>query len=81
MNWEYVVMQVRWRNPDFEEQLNKLGSEGWELVIALNREENHVTFEEAQVTFIFKRPVPQILVSEEHTTWTDMSRLDNVSDP
>lgn len=45
-NWEYKI--VRERNIGLEEELNKLGSEGWEMVSAV-RDSND------WIKFIFKR--------------------------
>ena len=74
MNWEYKIVELRPKAFSFEDWMNELGGEGWELVTAFLNEK-------PKIMFLFKRPVPQILVSEEFTTWTDESRLDNVSDP
>lgn len=43
--WQYKVARMDIRIPDFEDDLNRLGDEGWELFKIVERN-----------TFLFRRP-------------------------
>lgn len=56
MGWEYKRLNLEISDvplPQFEERLNALGAEGWELVVALHHERHGHSKE---VHLVFKRP-------------------------
>ena len=57
MRWEYKRMDLDISDlggAGFEEQLNRLGSDGWELSFAVQRERHGYSHE---VHMVFKRPL------------------------
>ena len=59
--WEYIVLKIEYDSPDLQNELNRLGGEGWELAFSFVEDPKPHVFGQVSETpkqaLVFKRPV------------------------